>query len=232
MALKRKRSSISFSSLATVFSTSTDFPSTAIPSYYPQQKPTPAFYEKQTWAFPTYDDGPSAQHLNSRTRKRHRDDRPDEQQVHGVSCWLGAVIQMSMLADACRAAASTINRLYDAQRKHLDAEPVLSSQSVPPAAAHEKPQKSTLHAFWSLPSPPARTDGMQLDSGSDRASDQESSLSRCEDCERPLREEDAMEVDDVVLEQDTACAMCRRRVCGLCSIAGAERLCLSCACVR
>ncbi|KAK0323022.1 hypothetical protein LTR82_005952 [Friedmanniomyces endolithicus] len=125
MALKRKRSSISFSSLATVFSTSTDFPSTAIPSYYPQQKPTPAFYEKQTWAFPTYDDGPSAQHLNSRTRKRHRDDRPDEQQVH----------------------ASTINRLYDAQRKHLDAEPVLSSQSVPPAAAHEKPQKSTLHAF-------------------------------------------------------------------------------------
>ncbi|KAK0906958.1 hypothetical protein LTR91_015432 [Friedmanniomyces endolithicus] len=186
MALKRKRSSISFSSPATVFSTSTDFPFTAIPSYYPQQKPTPAFYEKQTWAFPTYDDGPSAQHLNSRTRKRHRDDRPDEQKVH----------------------ASTISRLYEAQRKHKDAEPVPSSQSIVPAPAHERPQKSTLHAFWSLPSAPARTDDMQVDSGSDRASDQES---RCEDCERPLREEDAMEVDDVVLERDTACTMCRRK---------------------
>ncbi len=229
MALKRKRSSISFSSPATVFSTSTDFPFTAIPSYYPQQKPTPAFYEKQTWAFPTYDDGPSAQHLNSRTRKRHRDDRPDEQKVHGASCWLGAVIQMSMLADACRAAASTISRLYEAQRKHKDAEPVPSSQSIVPAPAHERPQKSTLHAFWSLPSAPARTDDMQVDSGSDRASDQES---RCEDCERPLREEDAMEVDDVVLERDTACTMCRRRVCGLCSISGGERFCLGCASAR
>ncbi|KAK1063718.1 hypothetical protein LTR33_012229 [Friedmanniomyces endolithicus] len=229
MALKRKRSSISFSSPATVSSTSIDSPSTAIPSYYQQQKPTPAFYEKQTWAFPTYDDGPSAQHLNSRTRKRHRDDRPDEQIVHGVSCWLGAVIQMSMLADACRAAASTISRLYDAQRKHRDAEPMLSSQSMAPAAAHEKPQKKTLHAFWSLPRAPARTDDMQMHSGRDLTSDLDS---RCEDCERPLREEDAMEVDDEVSERDTACAMCRRRVCGLCSIAGAERFCLGCASVR
>ncbi|KAK0252623.1 hypothetical protein LTR29_003575 [Friedmanniomyces endolithicus] len=208
MALKRKRSSISFSSPATVSSTSIDSPSTAIPSYYQQQKPTPAFYEKQTWAFPTYDDDPSAQHLNSRTRKRHRDDRPDEQIVH----------------------ASTINRLYEAQRKHPDAEPVPSSQSIVPAPAHERPQKSTLHAFWSLPSAPARTDDMQMDSGIDRIRDQES---RCEDCERPLREEDAMEVDDVVvLERDTACAMCRRRVCGLCSISGAERSCLGCAFAR
>ncbi|KAK1073733.1 hypothetical protein LTR12_012130 [Friedmanniomyces endolithicus] len=207
MALKRKRSSISFSSPATVFSTSTDSPSTAIPSYYQQQKPTPALYEKQTWAFPTYDDGPSAQHLNSRTRKRHRNDRPDEQKVH----------------------ASTISRLYDAQRKHRDAEPVLSSQSIAPAPTHERPQKSTLHAFWSLPSAPPRTDDMQMDSGNDRMSDQDS---RCEDCERPLREEDAMEVDDVVLERDTACAMCRRRVCGLCSISGEERFCLGCASAR
>ncbi|TKA79119.1 hypothetical protein B0A55_02427 [Friedmanniomyces simplex] len=185
MALKRKRSSISFSSPATIYSTTTttiDSPSTtAIPYYYQQHKPTPALHEKPTWAFPTYDHSPSAQHLNSRTHKRHRDNRPDEQQVH----------------------ASTINRLYDAQRKHPDAAPVLSSQSVSAAAVQERPQRSTLHAFWNLPSSaPVRIEGMQLDGGGGHRIRDEAP--RCEDCERPLREENAMEVDDGLLEQDTA----------------------------
>lgn len=88
MALKRKRSSPGFSSPAsdTTSSTSTDSNNGSLPFFYAQSKPVEPLYHKPTWAFPTYDDGEkhyrSMADMNSRTRKRHRDDRPEEGTVY------------------------------------------------------------------------------------------------------------------------------------------------------
>ncbi|KAK3117657.1 hypothetical protein LTR53_000785 [Teratosphaeriaceae sp. CCFEE 6253] len=194
MALKRKRSSFSFSSPAPAYtSTTADTSSPAIPYYYPPHKPAPPMEEKPTWSFPTFDDSPASQHLNSRTRKRHRDDRPDEQQVYGGSCWIGAVVDVSTLADVCRAAASTISRLYDAQRRHPDAAPAMSNQTASVVGVQEQPQKSTLHAFWRLPAGPVRVDEMQIDP---RSVLPDAQALQCDDCDRPLRHDNAMDLED------------------------------------
>lgn len=90
MALKRKRSTPSFistSPLSTSSSTSTlTNPDGQLPCMYAQSKPVESLYQKPTWSFPTYesDEPSSVHHLGSRTRKRHRDDRPDESSVHGM----------------------------------------------------------------------------------------------------------------------------------------------------
>ncbi|KAK6389993.1 hypothetical protein LTR65_006045 [Meristemomyces frigidus] len=222
MALKRKRSAPSFSSPAfsdastatSTTTTNTNTDTAAIPFFYPQSKPVEPTHQKQpTWSWPTYDDDTSsAQHLNSRTRKRHRDDRPDEQAVY----------------------ASTISKLYEAQRRHPNASPVMSAQSLQPAwmAPNVLPvqaQKSTLHSFWRIPSAPVDLNAMQIDAVA-RSVPFEDAAMRCEDCERPLQHDnDAMELDSGMLEQETACAVCKRQVCDTCAVLGHDRICLSCA---
>lgn len=225
MALKRKRSSPGFSSPSSLSSDSTT-QSSPLPSFYHQSKPIAPFYQKPTWSFPTYDDTLSSQHLNSRTRKRHRDNRPDEEQIHGVSCWIGAIMDMSSLADVCRRAASTIDRLYQAQRQHPDASPVLS-QPVIQAQQPTQPQRSTLHSFWRIGQPPAAT-MMVVDSGPKHL-ERVTTPPNCEDCDRPLRAEDAMDVDEYTLNQETRCASCERSICDTCAILGTARTCLACA---
>lgn len=232
MALKRKRSSPFLSSPLSDLSTATTAPSdsAAIPNFYQQQKPTPVLLpleHKSAWSWPTYDDTPSTHHLNSRTRKRHRDDRPAEQQIYGASCWLGAVIQMSALADICRGAASTIQRLYDAQRKHPEASPTPSHPHLSAAVPQQiQPQRSTLHSFWQLPpgstitAPPLQVSNAQQLGGE--------TAMRCEDCDQDLHSDDAMEIDGGFLEHETACVFCRRAVCDRCAVRGDERVCLSC----
>ena len=236
MALKRKRSTPFISSPVSDISTTTIGSSdetAAIPFFYQQQKPIsplPLQQQKPTWSWPIYDDTPSTQLLNSRTRKRHRDDRPDEQQIHGTSCWLGTIIQTSTLADTCRVAASTIQRLYDAQRKHPEASPIPSHQSIT-AIMHQQPQSqpqsSTLHSFWRLP--PTSTcvsQPMQIETASQPPT---SELLQCEDCDRSLRIADAMDIDESITEQESMCAMCRRHVCDGCAVLWDERICLGCA---
>ena len=238
MALKRKRSTPTFSSPASVDSSST---TNGLPFFYAQSKPTPseALYQKPTWSFPTYSSAPSSPEthhssdlstrLDSRTKKRHRDNRPDEQSIYGASCWIGAVIQMSTLADVCRCAASTISRLYEAQRLHPRAEPLPPSQ--PQATTIEPAQKSTLHSFWNIsssPQPPA-TVPMAVDPSPNFVSNLDT---RCEDCDGSLKQEDAMDLDDGTVEQETACHSCRRHVCDRCAVLGNARVCLACATSR
>lgn len=229
MALKRKRSSPSFSSPAfsdaSISTTTTD--ASAIPFFYQQSKPVEPTHQKPTWSWPTYDDASGTRHLNSRTQKRYRSNRPDEQTVYGVSCWLGAVIHMSTLADVCRCAASTISKLYEAQRRHPDASPMHPAQSIQPPAPVQSTylQKSTLHTFWRIPSAPTNAHAMQIDAAQASRGSPEM---RCEDCERPLREDDAMELDG----RETACAVCRRHVCDTCAVLGNDRICLGCASSR
>jgi len=235
MTLKRKRSSPSFSSPSALSDTTTTTGTASpLPFFYQQSKPIEPTYGKPTWAWPTYDDEPSAQHLSSRTRKRHRDDRPDEQSVYGTSSaalWLGAITQMSMLTDVGWCAASTISRLYEAQRRHPDASPIPSSQTLALAPASmpvaAQAQKSTLHSFWRLPTnAPSRAEAMQIDGGIQQGATLEV---RCEDCDRALQHGDAMDVDEGMLEQETACSVCRRHVCDTCAVLGNERICLGCA---
>ncbi|EME49003.1 hypothetical protein DOTSEDRAFT_162981 [Dothistroma septosporum NZE10] len=202
MAIKRKRPSPGFSSPSSTGSDTT-IQSSPLPSFYHRSTLIAPLYHKPTWSFPTYDDSPSSQYLNSRTRKRHRDNRPDAQQIH----------------------AHTIDRLYQAQRQHPDASPVLS-QPVVQAQHPTQPQRSTLHSFWRIGQPPSTT-MMAVDPGPMRL-DTHMSF-HCEDCDRPLKPADAMDVDEEILNQETRCASCERSICDTCAILGTSRTCLACA---
>ena len=239
MALKRKRSTPTFSSPSSIDS------SNSLPFFYAQTKPTPseALYQKPTWSFPTYSSSnsssPETRHshssdlgtrLDSRTRKRHRDDRPDEHSIYGASsCWLGAVIEMSTLADVCRCAASTISRLYEAQRQHPRAEPVISSEPSHQTAAPA--QRSTLHSFWNISSAPQPPTTVPMMVDAMPTSTQRGEM-RCEDCDGSIRQDDAMELDGGQLELEAACSSCTRQVCNRCAVLGNERICLACVTTR
>ncbi|KAK5109097.1 hypothetical protein LTR62_007554 [Meristemomyces frigidus] len=179
MALKRKRSSYAVSSLSTINSdASIEQYSKAIGAYYQQQKPSPAPYEKPTWSLSTYDDRSSMQHLNSRTRKRHRDGRPDEEQVY----------------------ASTIFKLYQAQLTHPDASLQSSHVDFSTMNVPNKTQKSTLHSFWQLPAARKQCGVADMDCTCDATSKLDAMC--CEDCDATLRASNAMETSD---ERDFAC---------------------------
>ena len=245
MALKRKRSTATFTSSSAFPSPSTSSDSTtSLPFFYNQSKAIdpPLTHAKPTWSFPTYDssDGhdsnePSnlSSHLNSRTRKRHRDDRPSEQSIYGVSRCLSTGFYMTTLADVCCVAASTISRLYEAQRQHPHAEPILSQpiSAMPMAGVAASgiigaKQKSNLHSFWRIRSEPvASSMAMEVDS----VTSSTESLMRCEDCDGSIRrDDDTMDLDDGASDQGSACAICRRHVCDRCAVLGNERICLGC----
>lgn len=196
MALKRKRSSAPLSSPASIASSATTNSASPPPfTHHNQAIHTP------TWSFPTYDDQPQ-QNLNSRTRKRYRNNRPSEQFVEGVSCWLGAVMEMSSLADVCRCAASTIAKLFAAQ-KQLTSQPTTTT-TPPPEPEQLPPQRTTLHSFWRIPQPPPMTLA--------GICGQETDKSRCENCEQLSRHDDdnAMDIDEIFGSKDMACQSCQR----------------------
>jgi hypothetical protein len=236
MLLKRKRSANILSSPNTNTTTNSD--SSSVQAFYPHSKPTgttsPFESPNKSISF----DCETPSHLNIRTRKRYRDNRPEASAVHGVSsssssssschiaasCWLGAVINMRALADVSRVAASTIQRLYQAQQQqqheqHPQHEPEHQS---PLASAHlGAPQKSTLHTFWHISQPPQSQSQPQTSISTPTA--------RCEDCDGSLQNEDAMEVDDGSSAEDKACGSCRRPICDGCAVFGRERVCAGCA---
>lgn len=217
MALKRKRSSAAISSPASLDSNATH--ASSPPSFFYQQSQPVELSHKPTWSFPTYDDQP-LQHLNSRTRKRYRNNRPDEEAVYGVSCWLGAVMSMSSLADVCRIAASTIEKLYAGEKQLTLASPVCSPTNTtpPPEEAQLPAQRTTLHSFWRLPQAPPAT-SMMMDCAYD------TDTSRDTSCEN----EDSMDIDESIVEPDASCQSCQRRICGRYTAIGNLRVCLTCA---
>lgn len=203
MALKRKRSSPTISSPASIASDAT---SASPPPFSFQHHNQPIeLSHKPTWLSPTYDDQPQ-QHLNSRTRKRYRNNRPDEKSVYGVSCWLGAVIDMSSLADVCRCAANTITMLYAAQKQLTVASTVpLEKTTTPPPEPVQLPaQRTTLHSFWRIPQPPPAT-SMPTDPCAHDASSK---------CNPPhdLYQDDVMDIDGSVVNHDTMCQPWQERV--------------------
>ncbi|KAF2815245.1 uncharacterized protein BDZ99DRAFT_409045, partial [Mytilinidion resinicola] len=215
MALKRKRSMSNDSPLSTSSLAST---STTRQSLSPTPAPRPigsvldfssSFPSTLQW--PSH--APSSSHrarlsatdLGSRTRKRFRDNRPDEETIH----------------------ENTLSLLFSAARApHQDPTP---SQAQPVAAKHETTtQKSTLHAFWSLPAPRATNLRWPRVHNARNHPDTPQQGPTCEDCDSAL-ESDSMEIDDMgEVGDEFACAGCRRRVCGMCAVDGDERRCLRC----
>lgn len=217
MALKRKRSSATISSPASIASDATQ--SASPPPYFFQQSQPVELSHKPTWSLPTYEYQPQ-HHLNSRTRKRYRNNRPDEEAVYGVSCWLGAVITMSSLADVCRIAASTIEKLYAAQKQLPLASPVCSSNTTtPPPEPTELPtQRTTLHSFWRLPQAPPST-SMMMDCAYD------TDISRDTSCD----DDDSMDIDESFVDRVAACQSCQRQIQGRYTAIGNLRVCITCA---
>lgn len=241
MLHKRKRSANILSSPTTT--TSSD--SSSVQAFYPHSKPAGTTSPFDSSSKPISFDCETPSHLNIRTRKRHRDNRPEASAVHGVSssssssscnvaasCWLGAVINMSSLADVSRVAASTIQRLYQAQQQQQQHEHHSQQQLLEPEhpqTEHQTlpaPQKSTLHTFWHISQPPQPHPTQPQITTQSTAPPP---TPRCEDCDGSLQNEDAMEVDDGSSVEDKACGSCRRPVCDGCAVFGRERVCAGCA---
>ncbi|QIW97545.1 hypothetical protein AMS68_003063 [Peltaster fructicola] len=158
MTLKRKRSSAAISPASDISASTTT--SSPLSSYYTFSRPVEAQPHKTAWI--ASDDV----QLGCRTLKRHRDNRPNPEQIY----------------------AYTIGRLFNAQRERPNAEPQPPPLVVQPQG--KTTQKTSLHSFWSIPQPlPARhTPEPSYVTGQ---YDQ-----RCEDCDGRLKQEDAMDVDD------------------------------------
>jgi hypothetical protein len=234
MLLKRKRSANILSSP----NTTTASDSSSVQAFYPHSKPAGTTSPFEQPNKPLSFDYETPSHLNVRTRKRHRDNRPEASAVHGVSscspspchtaaasCWLGAVINMRILADVSRVAASTIQRLYQAQQQQQQQHNEQHRRLEPEHPQHEHqqplpaPQKSTLHTFWHISQPPQSQPQTSISTPT----------ARCEDCDGSLQNEDAMEVDDGSSVEDKACGSCRRPICDGCAVFGRERVCAGCA---
>ncbi|KAF1951662.1 hypothetical protein CC80DRAFT_597131 [Byssothecium circinans] len=214
MGLKRKRS-IDLSPVS-ISSISTHTPEAQSPTPFPHDTAmeieTP-FQRVTGWDFSSVGRVKSGD-WGVRTRKRARDNRPDERAIH----------------------ENTIHKLFTAQRQNPRAEPIpsdtLPAQHSTPAV--HKPQKYTLHAFWKLPAPPVHAPIFQQPQQQQRA--QTSSVPHCEDCDAPLHSETDgmgmdvdMEVEGQVERGRYSCNDCGRNVCGTCAVVSSSRHCLQCA---
>jgi hypothetical protein len=121
---------------------------------------------------------------------------------------------------------STIHKLFDAQRQHPDASPVLSREQLP-SHNHYTAQKSTLHSFWRLPKPPNHAPLAPVQPPTFNSQE----TTQCEDCERALQSTDSMDIDMMAVDiaDECACQSCGRRVCDMCAVSMDGRRCLTCA---
>ncbi|KAL1305267.1 hypothetical protein AAFC00_002178 [Neodothiora populina] len=205
MTIKRKRSLCAFSSPVGGFAASLPqgIPETPLrlPLYFPQSKLNEAT-SSETFRHWKVQDDAGAAHLNSRTRKRYRDNRPESEQVY----------------------ATTITKLFGAQKEHPNASPIQSRDQ--PIRQQPPAQSSTLHYFWRLPS--SATTSLRRNSP-DSQSAFEPNSAACEDCDDSLRSADAMDLDDTLIQEETACYTCGKNVCDLCAVSADQRRCLNCA---
>ncbi|KAF1914079.1 hypothetical protein BDU57DRAFT_456407 [Ampelomyces quisqualis] len=144
----------------------------------------------------------------NRTRKRFRDNRPDEHAVH----------------------QNTLQKLFSAQRNPPDASPV-PAPIHQPALALSKPQKSTLHSFWKqLPAPPVQP----AFAVHPPLQSLHAHPPRCDDCDTPLQSVNHgmhvdMDMGGAVESHPFACIDCGKHVCGTCAVVSTQRHCLQCA---
>ncbi|KHN95966.1 uncharacterized protein MAM_06071 [Metarhizium album ARSEF 1941] len=151
-----------------------------------------------------FHDLPTA-HLNSRTYKRFRDNRPSEEVVH----------------------QHTLNLLYSAQQQHAPTAQVAGRHPSPQTGpAPQERRQQSLHRFWSISSAPTPVIESTV---------QQPALapSSCEDCDAGLGtsgNSHYVDADDATA-RNSACGACGRHVCFSCSVSnlGEEKRCLRCA---
>ncbi|KAI8938712.1 hypothetical protein NX059_004580 [Plenodomus lindquistii] len=212
MTIKRKRSDDSSSS------DSLSTPETQSPSFFSRydgamdmDMDTDSSSRPNPWSFANASRVKSSD-WGYRTRKRFRDNRPDEQSIH----------------------ETTLTKLFAAQHT-----PLASPLPPPPTQpTHTRPllhtQKSTLHSFWKqLPTPPVRPLIFPIQP---RQPQHVLQLPQCDDCDAPLvNDGHDMDVDmdcdmgGAVEGSPFSCCECGKSVCGTCAVVGARRVCLGCA---
>lgn len=160
------------------------------------------------------------QTLHSRTRKRYRDGRPEESQIHGTLPNVPLALWHGFHTDSECAVASTVQKLFSAQRAHPHASPLPSHPQTQDLPQDAPAQRSTLHSFWQLP----QTSQLQVQHGTPAQMPQQEMV-MCEGCDRVLVPEYGMDT----LEAETACRGCGKCVCDTCAITAEVRLCLDCA---
>lgn len=191
--------------------------------------------------------------FSSRTRKRHRDNRPNEETVHRMSP------NPNNPSSACQilmnSTEHTLSLLYSAQQPsniNTSSMPPPSPSAISPRTIIPHPpntatHQASLHSFWQLPS------NRQVSPGSDSSYTSSTSVSpktiihphflpsNCEDCDASLaNQEEGNEMDvDTMMDIDMygagetnhACTSCGKQVCHSCAVSnlGLERKCLGCA---
>jgi hypothetical protein len=223
MVLKRKRSDSEISTTSSILSSPLSSNLVSLDSFNGcQQIQTPSLF-------------------SSRTRKRHRDNRPDENTVHRMLPSLPFAAGLALTE-----AEHTLSLLFSAsQREKGQAQshssPFASQQPVSslPSSMASSGQQSSLHQFWALPNARSSSPSSNSSSSSINTPIYTPQLSyfqptNCEDCDSSLTSGDAGDVDmmDVDGEGDNhACSSCGKVVCHSCAVSnlGAERKCLSCA---
>ncbi|KAF2666916.1 hypothetical protein BT63DRAFT_481377 [Microthyrium microscopicum] len=206
MALKRKRSScdVSPSSSTSSFSPPSDpvspTPVRQFPNAVSMDLDTNMSFCSAGWTYDWEDD--TRYGLNSRTRKRFRDNRPDEDVIH----------------------KNTLQKLFGAQKQTQDTTSAATSPLDSSSRTISRPQR-TLHAFWTLPHQamhfPTSTPELSTQTCLDDL--------RCNDCDGSLRDDNAMDIDSNYIVEESRCHICQRSVCDMCSVGVASmRRCLRC----
>ncbi|KAF7514140.1 hypothetical protein GJ744_004465 [Endocarpon pusillum] len=213
----------------------------------PQSHPITNHTPAAAWNSPASD---SSNNLNSRTRKRLRDGRPDEETIHQNT--------LSKLY-----AAQQRNEQSDAQQDHsipFTPSPTPSRGSTTSATNtiphHKEKAQASLHAFFGgghnqsvpqIPGPdPQSSHATTLPSVT-------TATPQCEDCSAPLLQLSSYPNDVTTVAGDTemmdidaaavgfgissssdegsaySCVSCGRRVCDTCAVRGDWRVCLECA---
>ncbi|KAH7313481.1 hypothetical protein B0I35DRAFT_435280 [Stachybotrys elegans] len=197
MVLKRKRSlSELCSSPESVTSTS----SSSSSSYW-VGSPPPLNFSIPSISISSRASMASPAHLDSRTMKRFRDNRPSEDEIY----------------------QRTLGLLYSAQQRQQHvSQPTQSSLAHKPSHNPATSNQQSLHRFWNI--------GSQPKSAPPPAPVTEPAMApvNCEDCGAGLCDgEDGMMLDG----ESNACGACGKHVCFSCSVStlGENKRCLQCA---
>ncbi|MCJ1484412.1 hypothetical protein MMC06_004583 [Schaereria dolodes] len=232
MALKRKRSASGLSRLTDSSYPSSDGESSTSSVHIPyswsastdndtlMEESNYQLHQIDNWAMTINPIIPEVipDHIHGRTRKRFRDNRPDENTIH----------------------QNTYDRLFAAQRSPSQHSiPSLPrATSISSSTSQRRPSgQASLHSFWTLPVRPTVARQPCTEFAFSQQQPPQPDL-KCEDCDAYLgiaADENAMAMDidtarTALEEAEFACRCCRRMVCGMCAVVVVDegRECLQC----
>lgn len=228
--LKRKRSDSEISTTSSLLSSPLSNPFMNFDSFQSQQQiPTPSLFA-------------------SRTRKRHRDNRPSQADVHRK---LFLALSTAELLSLTLSPEHTLSLLFSAQNSHSQPQSFIQQTQQAPIApvpmnTESGGHQSSLHSFFTIPSARQSSPSSLSSNSSNQSADTSMHMAtmpslfqatNCDDCDVPLGQggADGMDVDmmdvDVASGGNYACEQCGRMVCHGCAVSnlGQQRRCLNCA---